>query len=59
MTANDTGLLTNERTNQTTPHSRVFRDKLTVPLLLKKLRVVYGNRMFITVYKTARHFSHF
>jgi hypothetical protein len=37
--------------------SRVLLDKLTVTQLVKKLPAFYGNRRFITVFTTARHWS--
>jgi len=35
----------------------VFREKLTVRKTAKKLSEIHGTRMFIAVFKTARHLS--
>jgi hypothetical protein len=44
-------------TTITTPWSRVFPEKLTVPQLVKKFLVFYKSRRFVTAFTTARHLS--
>jgi hypothetical protein len=39
------------------PWSRVLREKLKCPELLKKFPSFYGTRRFITVYARVRHLS--
>jgi hypothetical protein len=40
-----------------TPSSRVLLEKLTGSQLAKKFPILYGPRLFITAFKSARHLS--
>jgi len=46
-----------QNSKEMTPCSRVLLERLTVTQLVKKLPAFYGNRRFITVFTTDRHWS--